>query len=160
LRVRNLLKNKKGIDTIIATLLMVVIVVIAAGLVFAYGTTLFGALAVAPKTSTENIRLEYASFSSSNKAVNFYLRNIGTTPITLTSYYVKDASGDQYAQTNWSPAPVINPSALLINASIPISTLCVGCTTTGTAFTFQSGYAYTIILTTSKNSQFSFSVVR
>ena len=62
LRERRFLKNTRGIDTIIASLMMVVIVVIASVMVFTYATGLFGALLIAPKTATENISLEYASF--------------------------------------------------------------------------------------------------
>ena len=157
---RRLLKNKRGIDTIMASLLMVIIVVVAATMVFTYARGLFGALSVTPKTATENISLEYASFASSNKAVNLYIRNIGSTPIVMSSYYVSDGSGNLYAQTNWTPGPPqILPSAWG-NASILISTLCTSCATTGTAFTFQSGKAYTVVLISAKNTQFSFSVVR
>jgi hypothetical protein len=157
---RGFIGNRRGIDTIIASLLMVIIVVVAATIVFTYSTGLFGALSVAPKTASENIGLEYASFTSSNKTVNLYIRNIGTSPITLASYYVKDGSGNEYARSTWTPAPgLISPSAWG-NASIPISSACSGCTLTGTAFTFQPGNAYTIILVTAKNNQFSLSVVR
>jgi hypothetical protein len=144
---------------------MIVIVVICAATVFSYATGLFGALAVAPKTASENVGLEYKSFSSSNQGVNLYIRNLGTTSITLASYYVKDSTGDQYSKTTWSGIPpngppgTISPNAWA-NATILISSACTGCTTTGTAFTFQSGNAYTITLVTARNSQFIFTVVR
>jgi len=143
LRERRFLKNRRGIDTIIASLMMVVIVVIASVMVFTYATGLFGALLIAPKTATENISLEYASFPSSNSAVNLYVRNTGSTPITLTSYYVKDDSGNQYARTSWS------------------SSACgSSCTSTGTAFTFSQGQVYTVVLVSARNTQFSLSVTR
>jgi len=161
LRERRFLKNRRGIDTIIASLMMVVIVVIASVMVFTYATGLFGALLIAPKTATENISLEYASFSS-NSTVNLYVRNTGSTPITLTSYYVKDASGNQYARTNWSPAPApFSPTALANPIPVLISTACgSGCTSTGTAFTFSQGQVYTVVLVTARNTQFSLSINR
>jgi hypothetical protein len=144
---------------------MVIIVVIAATIVFTYSSSLFGSLAVAPKTASENIGLEYAYFNSNNQNVSLYIRNLGTTPITLTSYYVKDSSGDQYSKTTWTgfppngPPGAIPPSGL-VTATILINSKCTGCTTTGSAFTFQSGNAYTVTLVTAKTTQFFLTVVR
>ena len=139
---------------------MVVIVIIASVMVFTYATGLFGALLIAPKTATENISLEFASFSS-NSTVNLYIRNTGSTPITLTSYYVKDASGNQYARTNWSPAPAPFSPTMLSNPTVLISTACgSGCTSTGTAFTFSQGQVYTVVLVTARATQFSLSINR
>ena len=150
-------------DTIIASLLMVLIVVIASVMVFTYATGLFSALLVPPKTATEAISLEYASFSSNSKTASLFVRNTGSTPITLTAYYVMDSSGNQYAKTNWAVA-VFSPLAIANSTggglTILISTACTGCTTTGQSFTFQQGNSYTITLITTKNAQFTFSVVR
>ncbi len=118
---RKLVRNKKAIDTIMATLLMVVIVVAA---------------------PTYNVTL--------------YLRNTGTVPITLTSYYVKDASGNQYAKNPWTGLS-ITPTALG-QPQILISGC--GCNNTGAPYTFQTGYSYTITMLSSRGSQFQFSVVR
>src|SRR5213083_2785968 len=158
---RKFFKNRRGIDTIIASLMMVVIVVIASVMVFTYATGLFGALLIAPKTATENISLEYASFPSSNSAVNLYVRNTGSTPITLTSYYVKDDSGKQYARTSWSSAPrPLSPTGSA-NATVLISSSCGSSfTSTGTAFTFSQGQVYTVVLVSARNTQFSLSVTR
>jgi hypothetical protein len=145
---------------------MVIIVVSAAAIVFTYSTGLFGALARAPSTASENIRLEYASFNATNQAVTLYIRNLGTTPITLTSYYVKDSTGDQYSKATWTGVPpngppsVIAPSGLG-TATILINSACTtGCTLTGSAFTFQSGNAYTVTLVTARNTQLFMTVVR
>ncbi len=92
MRFRRLFKNKRGIDTIIASVLMVAIVVIASVMVYIYATGLFGAIATPQKVATESISLEYASFTSNN-TVNLSIRDVGTTPITLKSYYVNDYTG-------------------------------------------------------------------
>ena len=164
---RNLFPNKKGIDTIMASILMVVIVVVASTMVFVYSTGLFGALLVAPKTATENISLEYAAFSPTNNNVTLSIRNTGSTPITLKSYYVRDSSGNQYARTIWStgPSPVTGPfSPRLLAAPNPmilISSACgTSCTYSGTAFTFATGQVYTVTLVTSINTQFSLQIIR
>src|SRR5947199_9238564 len=89
---RKLVRNKKGIDTILATLLMVVIVVAASVMVFVYATGLFGALTQAPNLQKEALSLEFSSFGPNNPTYNvtLYLRNTGSAPTTLVSYYVKN----------------------------------------------------------------------
>ena len=162
-------RSKKGIDQIIAALLMVVIVVIASVMVFTYSTGLFGALLIAPKTATENISLEYAAFSPTNDNVTLYIRNTGSTPITLKSYYVSDSAGDVYARINWASGPSVAPGPFPSKAQpstppqILISSACLGTcpySGAGSGFTFVPGNPYTIVLVTSINTQFSLQVIR
>ena len=136
---------------------MILIVVIASVMVYAYATGLFGAIATPQKVATESISLEYWSFPSNN-TVNLSIRDIGTTPITLKSYYVNDYTGNQYVNANWQ-GPMFGPRNQT-NAIIVISSACSSCTQTGTPFVFQSGYPYTIILVTATNEQFSFMITR
>ena len=142
-----------------ASLLMVVIVVIASVMVFTYATGLFTALLVAPRTATESINLEYASFSSNSMTATLFVRNTGSTPITLSAYFVKDVSGNQYAKTGWN-VPTFAPQTLANNTGlyIQISSACNGCSTTGAAFTFQQGNVYTFTLVTQRNGQFVLTV--
>jgi hypothetical protein len=158
---RKLVRNKKAIDTIMATLLMVVIVVAAAVMVFVYATGLFGALTQAPNLQKDALSLEFSSFgpNNPNSNVTLFLRNTGSVPITLVSYYVKDSAGNQYAQSPWATQPTIPPTTPVYQAQILISSSC-GCPYTGNQFTFQVGYSYTITLSSARGSQFSFSVVR
>ncbi len=157
---RNLARNKKGIDSILATLLMVVIVVAASVMVFVYATGLFGTLTQAPNLQKEALSLEFSSFSTQNPTMNvtLYLRNTGSAPITLVSYYVKNVNSSQYAKITWTGPPSITPTTLG-QAQILISSAC-SCTNTGAGFTFQTGNSYTITLLSSRGSQFSYSVVR
>jgi hypothetical protein len=136
---------------------MILIVVIASVMVYAYATGLFGAIATPQKVATESISLEYWSFPS-NSTVNLSIRDIGTTPITLKSYYVNDYTGNQYQNAIWL-GPTFAPRNQT-NAIVVISSACTSCTSTGTQFVFQSGYPYTIILITATNEQFSFMITR
>lgn len=158
---RKLVRNKRGIDTILASLLMVVIVVAASVMVFVYATGLFGALTQAPNLQKEALALEFASFGPNNPTTNasLYLRNTGGTPITLVSYYVKNSNSSQYAKASWAGQSTIAPTALS-NPPVQILISGCGCTNTGGAFTFNVGYSYTITLLSSRGSQFSYSVVR
>src|SRR5260370_20533817 len=113
---------------------MILIVVIASVMVYAYATGLFGAIATPQKVATESISLEYWSFPSNN-TVNLSIRDIGTTPITLKSYYVNDYTGNQYTIANWQ-GPTFN-ATIQANAIIVISSACPSCTSTGRQFVFQ-----------------------
>ena len=157
---RKLVKNKKGIDTILATLLMVVIVVAASVMVFVYATGLFSALTQPPNLQKEALSLEFSSFGPNNPTYNvtLYLRNTGSAPITLVSYYVKNLNSSQYAKSTWTGPPSITPTTLG-QAQLLISSAC-SCTNTGSAFTFSTGNSYTITLLSSRGSTFSYSVVR
>jgi FlaG/FlaF family flagellin (archaellin) len=159
--IRKCLNDKKGIDTILAALLMVVIVVVAAVMVYAWSTGLLGTLLVHPTTGQES--LNYVSNSgafSNSTSVTAYINNLGTANATLATYYVKDANGNSYQYSySTAGAPTIAP-----NTSVPltfkIGSSCSSCTLTGTAYTFTSGYSYTVLLITSRNNQFTFTVTR
>ena len=172
--VRKYLKDKKGINTILASLLMVVIVVVASVMVYAWSTGLLGTLLVTPQTGKESMISEFSGFNS-NYNVTLNLRNTGSVAISLTSYYVKDAAGNQWARTAWStdnaadrPAAAgIAPNGLgvvfiLIGTAGTASGQCTSqsCSSSGIAFTFQNAGQYTILVVTSRNNQFSFSVTR
>jgi hypothetical protein len=167
------LKNKKGINTILASLLMVVIVVVASVMVYAWSTGLLGTLLVTPTTGKEALTYENSAFNSGTN-VTLDIRNAGSIPITLNSYYVKNATGGQWSRLNWQTQGYNIPAAIAPNAlGILYVTIGTGgpgtggscgaanCTPTGTGFTtFTSGYTYTIVVVTSRNNQFTFQVTR
>src|SRR6266566_5594459 len=123
--IRRCLNNKKGIDTILAALLMVVIVVVASVMVYAWSTGLLGTLLVHPTTGQEN--LNYVSNSgafSSSTNMTAYINNLGTANATLQTYYVKDSNGNSYQYSYASGAgPTIAPNkSVAIN--FPIGASC------------------------------------
>ena len=169
---KKIIGNKKGIDTILAALLMVVIVVVASVMVYAWSTGLLGTLLVTPQTGKEVLTMENSAFNS-NTNVTLDLRNAGSASIILGSYYVKNATGGQWSRLNWQTSGPNIPAAIAPNAlGILYVTIGAGasgpggqcgssCTQTGSGFTaFTSGYQYTILVVTSRNNQFSFTVTR
>jgi hypothetical protein len=159
--IRKYLHNKKGIDTILAALLMVVIVVVASVMVYAWSTGLLGTLLVHPTTGQESLNYvtNSGAFGSSTN-MTAYINNLGSANTTLVTYYVKDANGNSY-QYNYATGagPTIAPNKS-VAISFPIGASCASCSLTGTAYTFTSGYAYTVLMITSRNNQFTFSVTR
>src|SRR5713101_1690686 len=81
-------------------------------------------LSVNPFSGYESLILEAYSLSSST-TVTLYIRNAGSATSTLVSYYVVNASSDQYARTSWN-GPVINPNQLGV-AIVTIGPSCPSC---------------------------------
>jgi FlaG/FlaF family flagellin (archaellin) len=150
--------NRKGVDTIVAALLLVVIVVAMTVLVYSWSLGIFGNILPAPPSGREILTIENQGFDNTNMNMTLYLRNTGSTPTTLVSYYVQDQNGNQYSKTQWS-VPTVAPTSLA-KVFILINTACISCTHTGSSFTFQSGNSYTITLITQRNNQFSFTIIR
>src|SRR5438132_44049 len=96
-KLKKKIENKKGIDTILAALLMVVIVVVASVMVYAWSTGLLGTLLVQPNVGKEALTMDTYAFPTGttppNSNVTLTLRNAGSVAISFSSYYVKNATG-------------------------------------------------------------------
>src|SRR2546421_6902153 len=92
-------RSRKGISTIMANLMMLVIVVSLSGLLFVWATSSFGAytggagywftsrsIANQERVSVEAVY--FGSTGSVNNLVTLYVRNVGTTPFSIASVYV------------------------------------------------------------------------
>src|SRR5438132_12344421 len=92
-KLKKKIENKKGIDTILAALLMVVIVVVASVMVYAWSTGLLGTLLVQPNVGKEALTMDTYAFPSgetpANSNVSLTLRNTATDAESFTQYYVK-----------------------------------------------------------------------
>src|SRR6266511_144532 len=89
------LEDRKGIQTILAALLMVVIVVVASVMVYAWSTGLLGTLLVNPTPKEGPLAADSYSFSSPTN-VTIYIRNSGSGNVTLGAYYVTDSSSNTW----------------------------------------------------------------
>jgi hypothetical protein len=108
-------------------------------------------------TGQEQLTFDSYAFSSSTN-VTLYLRNTGTVPVQLSVYSVRDASGDSYSLTSFAgPTIAVNQ---VVAVTFTIGSSCSGCTLSGNPFLFNSGYSYSIIITTSRNDVFTFTVAR
>jgi len=158
---RRIRRDKKGINTILASLLMVVIVVVAAVMVYAWSTGLLSSLLVQNPVPKES--LNYDSFAYQTTNMTVFVRNSGSVAVSLQTYYVKDSNGNQYTSSSspaWTFGP-IPPNA--VNATvIKIGAACSTCAYagSGSGFTFTSGYSYTITVVTSRNNQFSWTLTK
>ncbi len=161
-KIRKITRDKKGIDTILAALLMVVIVVVAAVMVYAWSTGLLSALLVQNPVPKESLNVEAFSYVS-NTNLTLNVRNTGSVAIAFSSYYVKNATGAQYARLSWpNDAAGMYPASIAPNGlgtiNIAVGSLkCPSPSCTGATFTFTSGLSYTVTLVTTRNNQFVWS---
>ncbi len=96
---------------------------------------------------------------TSPTTLNLYLKNNGTTTVTLDSYSLKDFAGDAWTLANWA-GPVIAPGTT-VTVGVAIGASCPACTYTwvlGLYTQFIQGQVYTVQLTTMGTNQFSFNV--
>ncbi len=106
-------------------------------------------------THMENIAPTSTTFQDSMQVAVDLLNN-GTGTATLTSYYVTDPSGNEYALTNWT-GPSLAPNSVM-TTTFSIGSNCSQCTLHGSAFTFTSGNQYTIRVVTGRGNIFVFTV--
>ena len=107
------------------------------------------------ETYTENIAPTSVTFEDSTH-VAVDLQNNGTGTATLTTYYVTDPSGNEYALANWS-GPSLAPN-IVTTTTFSIGSSCSQCTLHGSAFAFTSGHQYTIQVVTGRGNLFTFTV--
>ena len=140
---------------------MVVIVVVAAVMVYAWSTGLLSSLLIQNPVPKET--LNYDSFNYQSTNITIYIRNSGSATVSLQTYYVKDNSGNQYTSpSTWTAGPIA-PNA--VNATlIKIYTQCGTCTYSNglptSGFQFISGNSYTITVVTTRNNQFTWTLIK
>ncbi|HYY91299.1 MAG TPA: hypothetical protein VE955_04865 [Candidatus Dormibacteraeota bacterium] len=153
---RSIRSDRKGIETILAALLMVVIVVVMSVVIYSWSMGVFGAILPTPTGGKEILTFENQKFNNST-SVTLYLRNTGTSPTTIASYYVQDLSSNECAKVSgWSSGPY-QPTTL---GQVTLNIVSPYCSWTGTPFTFTTGNVYTVTLVTSHGSQFAFNIQR
>jgi len=108
-------------------------------------------------TYTENINSTSTAFQNSTQ-VAVDLLNDGNGTATLTSYYITDSTGNEYALTNWN-GPSLAPNIATTTTFI-IGSSCSQCTLNGSAFTFTSGYQYTVRVVTGRGNIFTFTLTQ
>jgi len=146
---KKILKGKKGISMILAALLLVVIVVIISVIVYAWSTGLLGSLMPGAPSVKEGLSMD-AYTGDILSGYTLQIRNVGTSDVTITSYYIEEAgkvvSGPN-AMTQLISVNTVQPVTITAGSTIPPWT------------GFQSGHSYTIKLLTTKGTQFTFNIV-
>ncbi|MBO0887902.1 hypothetical protein J2P12_02250 [Candidatus Bathyarchaeota archaeon] len=114
---------------------------------------------IPPAVIVESLVLNSYHFNNATM-LTLSLQNTGNGTITLVSYVIRDSSGDTWSQPNYS-GPTINMNANG-SAVIYVGSSCHGCIFTGITGLFSQfvqGQTYTVTVTTSRNNQFTFTIV-
>ena len=170
---RRIRRDRKGINTILASLLMVVIVVVAAVMVYAWSTGLLSSLLVQNPVPKELINYDSAAYGAGASTYNLtiFIRNSGSVAVTLQTYYVKDSNGNQYTSGTgtggWNTTSIAPSTAMAVVICIRNAAPLTGNCTAGFAsylptysggssqgFAFTGGSSYSITVVTTRNNQF------
>jgi flagellin-like protein len=82
---RRLVRNKRGISPIIATLLLIAIAVAAAVVTYSWVMSMITTDSAQSETS---IRIDFVQFNSHGNGVNVTIRNAGAIPATIDKIYI------------------------------------------------------------------------
>jgi hypothetical protein len=180
MKVSRILRNKKGINTILAALLMVVIVVVASVMVYAWSTGLLSSLLVQNPVPKEALNYDNFAYGAGSPTYNIsiYVRNSGSVAVTLQTYYVKDNNGNQYTSGSLWNSTSIAPNAVktivicIVNqgSSVTVTGNCPSYYTaanwqptssqSGQGFGFVGGNSYSVTVVTTRNNQFQWNFVK
>ena len=134
--------NKTGISNIISTLLMILVVMVGMGLLFAYLTTYVAQYQVGSGSSVlESMTVEDVWFKNSNQ-VEIWVYNVGKVGFTITNIYVNGTPPDVFsvnADSGQSVIPVGAHADVLITLPQP----------------WSDGVAYSFKIVTSRGSSLS-----
>ncbi len=158
-RVDRYRRSRKGISTIMANLMMLVIVVVLASILFIWSVSSFStyqggagywfssrSLANQERVSVENVFFFAGIATPScpnpcNTQVRIYYRNVGATPVTVATAYFSSPS---YSVSKCVSAPPCASAQLNINSvanvTLPLNLL--------GGYQWQSGTLYTVKLAT------------
>jgi flagellin-like protein len=139
---RKLANNKRGISNIVSTLLMILVVMVGMGLLFAYLTTYVANYQAGSGSSVlESMTVEDVWFKGSNQ-VEIWVYNVGKVGFTITSIYVNGTPPVIFTvneDNGQSVIPVDGHADVLITLSQP----------------WGNGVAYSFKIVTSRGSSFS-----
>jgi archaeal type IV pilus assembly protein PilA len=154
----DLVKERKGISPIIATLLLILIAIAAGVIVYAYVVGFIGSTTTGQASGTSNISIDAASGKASSSSVTAYIRNIGGSTAQVTAFYVLSSTGSIVAGGSFiGTGAVAGDSACttLSAASGMACSLAPGATVSisvGSGITMTSGSTYQLKVTTADGS--------
>jgi len=126
---KRILRSKKGISPILATLLLIVIAVAAVIVTYAWVMTF---TTTQTATAGKMIKFDSAAINATSDTVTVYVRNTGTEVVSIDALYI---DGTQYSATSGLPA------TLSVGGS-PVQV-----TLSGSGINFVSGNYYKVKVT-------------
>ncbi|MDT7869498.1 MAG: flagellar biosynthesis protein FlaG [Thermoproteus sp.] len=155
------MRKVKGIEPIVAAVLLIVLAVVGAVLLYLWfaGYVTKATSQAEQISATERLSIEAANLSSSTDVSYLYVRNLGGSNVTLaTAYLLKPGTVSPLCATS-----AITVYRGLSTTSGTVSTLYPGQDqlvqiSFGTSCTITSGYSYVIKIVTQQGTQFAVTV--
>jgi flagellin-like protein len=126
---KNMLKSKKAISPILATLLLIVIAVAAIVVTYAWVMTY---MTSAGQQAGTWITFDSATISATSREITIYVRNKGTEPAVVDKVYIEGVDVTEHITT-----PTAWPQTIPVNEVLLIK---VDGTAAGLSFTVGSSY--------------------
>ena len=135
--------ERKGVSTYISVLLLIVVVIAGGMLIYGYTMGWFGRLGGEGEMGT----LSFDEASANATFIKVYVRNVGSSSVTLDNVYVE---GDQVAQTDVyvDDVDLTTPTSIAQGTVVTVEILNTG----------DSGITYEVRLVGVDNTQLVFSV--
>jgi len=154
---RRLMKNRKGISPIFATLILIAIAVIAGVVVYMFTSGTLATMTGGGTAATEKVSVQGASISigtGTNGAVTVYAQSTNNVAVTVSSIIIRDASG--------STLTTFNPSTTTLSYvnSLPGTGALVQVGNNTLTFAgITAGNTYSLTIVSTKGGSFTSSTV-
>ena len=139
---------RKGISPVIATIILVLIAVVAGVLLWLWVSGYSSSLPSQNPALYERIKIEAVNVSSTTKQISIYVRNIGNANVTISTIYILKPDGTM----------IENPS-LPNNNPVTIKPGNVQKITVTLSQQYQSGYAYVVKVVTTNGVEATYTFV-
>jgi len=142
------MKFVKGISPVIATIILVLIAVVAGVLLWLWTSGFTSALPAQQQALYERIKIEGVKVDTTQNKVIAYVRNVGNVNVSISTVYILKPDG--------TIIEVFNLAGTTITSVSPGSVAKVTVTVTQT---YTAGYAYTIKVVTANGAEATYTFV-
>jgi FlaG/FlaF family flagellin (archaellin) len=141
----------RGLEPIVAAVLLIVVAVIGAVLVYLWfaGYVTKATSQAESMAASEKLKIEAASLSASSDAATLYIRNLGGDTVTLVQAYVFRPGSISALCTSGTFSP--SPTAIDPGSMEEVTVTLTGCP-------ISHGYDYVIKIVTQKGTEFAVTV--
>ncbi|MGC8568997.1 MAG: archaellin/type IV pilin N-terminal domain-containing protein [Nitrososphaeria archaeon] len=140
-------RKRKAISPIIATLILIVITVVAGILLYSFVSGYISSLTSTSSSSVPNVKITAVSFSvtptTTSGTITLYVQNFGTSPVTFVQNAYVYSSDGTYLGT-YTLSPYSSSSYTVLPNSVVEFTI----SSSSSNLNLQKGYSYYVELTT------------
>ena len=137
---KRIVRSRKAISPIFATLILIAIAVIAGVVVYMFTSGTLATMTNGGTAAQEKVAIQGVQYAHSATTINVYAENMGTGSVTVNGLIIKDSQGN-----------TVEVATSFSNVALATGNLV---TVPGTIVALTQGSAYTVTLTTTKGGSF------